>query len=287
MTYEKAKEYFSAYSEGTLDAGLAQSFEAKLKADSKLQAEYEQFEATLKELESLQFEQIEVPFDLNDRISAAVDKSIYDKKRTAQPGWSGWLRNLAFTGLAASAVFGAYWSINNSQVSGRSSVAGPISVAPNSKAVEQMEYSRTDNGIGLEFNPVDKHAITVKGGATGEEKFETSNQVWLHELTNDQPGAASFEVTVEGEELTTFVVVPGKERNEIEGTQGSIVLLAKEIADKYGIPVVIKSKQVLFEAAWPTVTAGSDALKTAQDSLQNLTGVFADMREGILYIGDN
>lgn len=285
MTNEKAREYFSAYSEGTLDAGLAQSFEAKLKADQTLRAEYEQFEATLKELESLRFEQIEVPFDLNDRISAAVDKSIYDKKRTAQPGWALWLRNLAFAGLAAGAVFGAYLSINRGGSEGPAEAGlTPGSKAP--KTIEQVEFSKTPKGVSLEYKPTEKHTISIRGGDAGEQKFETGKELWLHELKNSQPDSALFEVDVQGEVPATIVIVPGTTRNEIEVTQGTVAVLAQEIADKFGVPVVLKTSKAQVEISW-TALDGSDALKTSEMALQNLNGVMADMREGILYIGDN
>lgn len=284
MTNEKAREYFSAYSEGTLDAGLAQSFEVKLKADQTLRAEYEQFEATLKKLESLRFEQIEVPFDLNDRISAAVDKSIYDKKRTAQPGWALWLRNFAFAGLAAGAVFGAYLSINRGGDDG--SAKANILDIRGPKSIEQVEFSRTPKGVGLEYKPTEKHTISIRGGDAGEQKFETGKELWLHELKNSQPDSALFEIDVQGEVPATVVIVPGTIRNEIEVSQGTVAALAQEIADKFGVPVVLKTSKAQVEISWTTLD-GSDALKTSEIALQNLNGVVADMREGILYIGDN
>lgn len=285
MTNEKAREFFSAYSEGTLDAGLAQSFEAKLKADETLRIEYEQFETTLKELESLRFEQIEIPFDLNDRISAAVDKSVYDMKRTAQPGWALWLRNLAFAGLAAGAVFGAYLSINRG--GGEAPVeAGIAPGSKGSKTIEQIEFSKTPKGVSLEFKPTDQHTISIRGGDAGEQKFETGKELWLHELKNSQPDSALFEIDVQGEVPATVVIVPGTTRNEIEVTQGTVATLAQEIADKFGVPVVLKTSKAQVEISW-TALDGSDALKTSEVALQNLNGVMADMREGILFIGDN
>lgn len=286
MTNEKAREYFSAYSEGTLDAGLAQSFEAKLQADQTLRAEYEQFEATLKELESLRFEQIEVPFDLNDRVSAAVDKSIYDKKRTAQPGWALWLRNIAFAGLAAGAVFGAYLSINSGLGQGAQSVGNLGPLVPTTKTIEQVEFSKTPKGVSLEYKPTEKHTVSIRGGDAGEQKFETGKELWLHELKNSQPDSALFEVNVQGEVPATIVIVPGTTRNEIEVSQGTVAVLAQEISDKFGVPVVLKTSKAQVEISWTSLDS-SDALRTSEMALQNLNGVMADMREGILYIGDN
>lgn len=285
MTNEKAREYFSAYSEGTLDAGLAHAFEAKLKADEKLRSEYEQFEATLKELESLRFEQIEVPFDLNDRISAAVDKSIYDKKRSAQPGWALWIRNLAVAGLAAGAVFGAYLSINKTPDQGSPIIGGPVTI-PSQKSIEQIEFTKTPNGVSLEYRPTKSQSVTIRGGEAGDEVFNIGSEGRVHELKNAQPDAAAFEVVIQDETPTTIVIVPGTVRKEIEASQGSVVNLAKAIADKYGIPVVLKTAKVQSEISWPAL-GEADALKASQTGLQNLTGVVPDTRDGVLFISDN
>ncbi|MBC8064736.1 MAG: hypothetical protein H7Y17_07900 [Chlorobia bacterium] len=286
MTNEKAREYFSAYSEGTLDAGLAQSFEAKMKADVNLRDEYAQFETTLKELESLRFEQIEVPFELNDRISAAIDKSIYDKKRSAQPGWSLWLRNLAFGGLACAAVFGAYLSINMASGPGPS-LGGPGPVSPDinrPKTIEQIEYSPTPGGVKMNYQPTDKHTVVIRGGSEGEQTYEVDSNGWINEIKNDQPSAAMFIVEVKGEIPPTIVIVPGSTRKDSSDNQGSLTELAMVIADKYGVSVVVKSQQAESEMSW-TLTE-DDARKATQGALQNMPFV-VDIRKGILYIGDN
>lgn len=285
MTNEKAREFFSAYSEGTLDAGLAHAFEAKLRADDKIRLEYEQFEATLKELESLRFEQIEIPFDLNDRISAAVDKSIYDRKRTAQPSWLLWIRNLAVAGMAAGAVFGAYLSINKTQDQGSPVIGSPVAV-PAQRSIEQIQYSKTPNGLRMEYRPTKAQSVTIRGGEAGEEVLSIGSEGRVHELKNSQPDAAVFEVVMPDETVTTIVIVPGSVRKEVEASQGSVVNLAKAIADKFGIPIVLKTEKAQLEISWPALTE-ADALKASQTGLQNLTGVVPDTRDGVLFIGDN
>lgn len=281
MTNEKAREYFSAYSEGTLDAGLAHSFEAKLNADSSLKLEFDQFEATLKELELLRYEQVEVPFDLNDRIGAAIDRNLYEKKHAAQPKWMFWLRNAAFAGLAAAAVFGAYVSIN-AGANGGPIEAGPgLSPRP-SATIEQIEYSRNEKGVHMKYQPSTPHSVTVKGGSEGEKKFEVGRNGWLNELENSQPAAASFSIDVEGETPATVVVVPGTERISSSTGHGSLVEFAKAIANKYGVPVVIKSSKTAGEVSWDL--ADPDALKAAQTALQ--TSFAVDLRDGIVTIGD-
>ena len=272
MTNEKAREYFSAYSEGTLDAGLAHSFEAKLKVDAGLRGEYDQFVSMLKELEALRYEDIEVPFDLNDRISAAIDKNVFDRKRAAKPAWTLWLRNFGIAGLAAAALYGAYMSINSVATKGVQG-ASPLPVpsqpqkpAVRTDAAEQIEYTKSDKGVQMYFRPSTAHQVEIKGGVDGVNTYTANNQGWFNDLTNSQPASAVFVVDVKGEMPPTLVVVPGTERKTIEATNGSLTELAKAVADQFGVPVVVKSIHTDSELAWKL---GEDALKTVQATLSN------------------
>lgn len=284
MTNEKAREYFSAYSEGTLDAGLAQSFEAKLNADSNLRAEYEQFELTLKELEALRYEEIEVPFDLNERISAAVDKSIYDKKQSAQPGWSVWLRNLAFGALAAAAVYGAYVSINMGKTSGP--VISPVVPGANRQAgpTEEIEFRKSSNGIQMRYQPSAKHTVIIRGASEGEETVEVDRNGWLNELKNEQPDSAMFVVEIKGEAPPMVVIVPGTQRKVSDSGMGSVTEMAQALADQFGVPIILRSEKAESELSWNF--GSNDAHKATEEALRGQQ-FMTDMREGILFIGDN
>lgn len=289
MNNEKAKEYFSAYSEGTLDAGLAQSFEAKLNADANLKAEYEQFESTLKELESLRFEKIEAPFDLNEKISAAVDRSLYEKKRAATPSWTMWLRNTAFAGLAAAALFGAYYTINlkGGGPVDQAGVGGGVTrpVKSTVQPSEQIEYSKHAHGVGMSYKPSEKHTVLIKGGSEGEKTVDVDNSGWLNELKNDQQSSAIFTIEVKGEIPPTIVVVPGTVRAEATTGQGNLVDLARAMADHFGVPVVVRSTNIGSELAWDF--SSGKASQSASDALKGLP-YSADLREsGVLSITDH
>ena len=104
MNNDKAREFFSSYAEGALDAGLKQSFEAQLQRDRDLQSEYHDFERTLEHLGQFKFEEIAVPADLNETISARLDRNLYDRKHNAAPTWHLWLRNFAIAGVSAAAA---------------------------------------------------------------------------------------------------------------------------------------------------------------------------------------
>src|SRR2546429_9984360 len=101
MNQEKAKEFFSNYYEGTLEPGLAQALEHAMSRDGGIRDDYHHFEQSYEELSSLKFETIEIPFDLNDKILANIDRHIYDNRRSQQPAWTTWLRNLSIASISA------------------------------------------------------------------------------------------------------------------------------------------------------------------------------------------
>lgn len=290
MTNEKAREYFSAYSEGTLDAGLAHSFEAKLKVDAGLRGEYDQFVSMLKELEALRFEEIEVPFDLNDRIGAAVDKDIYDRKRAAKPAWTMWVRNLSFAGLAAVAIYGAYVGIYSAMGIGVSeanffgfSCAKPIEPEARPHVVEQIQYENLGKGLRLFLKPTQPKTIVIEGGKDGPDTETANDGGWTYDIDNPNTGASVFIVKFDGDKDRTIVVVPGSDRKPIGSTHGSLVELSKAVADQFGVPVVIKSDRVNTELAWKV---GEDALSTLQGSLTDPT-LSTAMTQGVLHVESN
>jgi len=284
MNNEKAREYFSAYSEGTLDAGLARAFESKLNADSGLKQEFDLFQSTVRELDSLREEAIEIPFDLNERISAAVDRSIYEKKQTAQLGWTLWLRNLAFGGLAAAAIVAAYMSITSGSHGGPASAGIGINSPAPVRTIEQIEYKKSKNGIQMDYRPSAKHTVSIKGGREGDKTVDVDANGWLNNLSNDQPQAAVFVVEVAGELPPTSVVVPGTERSNSGIGQGSLEELGKAIANKYGIPVLIKVDKLGGELSWNL--SDPDGYAATQTAL-NGVAYRVDMKDGILTISDN
>src|SRR5688500_10784952 len=99
MNASKAREFFSSYFEGTLDAGLRQAFERRLHTDAEIQAEYRAFERTMGQLSTLKDLEVEVPFDLHERISARVDLHIFEAKRAKGSPWIAMWKPLLIGGL--------------------------------------------------------------------------------------------------------------------------------------------------------------------------------------------
>src|SRR5947209_1700267 len=103
MNLAKARDYFSAYYEGSLERGLKQAFETRLAEDAQLQAEFAAFEKTMKGLEAFGAVEIEPPADLHERITARLDHAIWEQKRTASRFTGlGWWK-MGFMGAAVAA----------------------------------------------------------------------------------------------------------------------------------------------------------------------------------------
>ena len=110
MTHDKAREFFSAYYEGTLEPGLRASLGRRLEADARLQAEYDAFVGTVTSLDALRHEAVAIPAYLSDRIALRLDPAFEAKAvpfwktlfvpRAATPHY-GWAMALAGTFLVA------------------------------------------------------------------------------------------------------------------------------------------------------------------------------------------
>ena len=104
LNHEKAREYFSAYHEGTLERGLKETFERALSTDAQVQAEYRAFERLMGSLESLKAEAPEPEFDLHEAIARRLDKHIYDEARRAKHPIFAWWKSAALGGLSPGSI---------------------------------------------------------------------------------------------------------------------------------------------------------------------------------------
>lgn len=253
MTNEKARDFFSAYYEGSLEPGLCVSFEQKLKADSRLKDEYTSFARTMGDLGVLASEEIEIPEDLHERITARLDRHIYDRKRSAQPAWSVWIRNFAFAAVGAIAVFGAILALNNRG-------GGPLTagIASVSASKEKIGYAITDAGINLTFAPATPKAVIVTDAegkllsrsVAGDDPRAQFNTL----LSNPLMNASVFGVSIEGSQSIEYFAIPGKERSSVGDGEGTLVEMAKAVADYYKVPVHVDVALPTEKVSWTFAT---------------------------------
>jgi hypothetical protein len=281
MNSEKAKEFFSAYAEGTLDASLTQSLEQRLRADSALMAEFRDFRETIEELDTLKFQPVEIPFDLNERISAKLDRHIYEQKQTKAPAWNLWARNVAFAGLAAAAVFGAIVGINARGAANISGIPAPLD------PVNQLTVSALDNGVALQYRPSVERTLSVRSGTSGAllREFKIGSGGWANNLQNKQPEPALFDVSIQGEDPATLIAVPGVRPFRVAEGEGSLKEFARSLAGFYHVPVVLKSSGAGETVKWSfsdtdPVAAAAKVLDSQRFSVESRTS-------GVLWIQGN
>lgn len=273
MNLEKAKEFFSAYYEGSLEAGLRESFERRLKTDAVLRGEYEAFERTMLELEGLKFLTVPVPEDLNERIAQRLDKHIHDQKRVSSAGWTGWIRNLAFAGLAAAAVFGAILTI--SRGGGDASQASVVTASGS----PQLQAKASDRDVLLTYNVKGSETVTVRNSDGIElTKVSLKDQTWENTLTNPLASSALFHVEIAGTGEHVQLVLPGTARETAKTGDGTLIDFAKALSGFYRLPVMVRAKDTARSVRWDfreadVTKAASTALAPESNAQLTVAGV--------------
>jgi len=267
MNPEKARDQFSAYFEDTLDAGLRRAFETRLASDAKLQAEYRAFQKTMEDLDSLKFEEIEVPIFLSDRIATRLET----ERLKAKPRWNpfaAWTRGLAFASIAAVAIIGTVITLNT-----KSSGPGTGSVV--SQAANELDYVVQNGQVVVKFSPSSHRALVVSVNSVNKTIAPTAPSDVP--LTNPNSSATSFRVKLDGDRAATLIVVPGVTVSKVRSGSGNVEDFAKSLADAFHVPVRVDAANAEARLNWNL--EGSDAQKAATTALEGL-GYTADSRSG-------
>lgn len=249
MNANKAREYFSAYFEGDLDAGLKQQFEQTLQNDAEVRSEYELFTQTMQFLADYEEQEIEIPFDLNEQISRKVDSHVWNQKQSEKPGFFAQWRMAIVGGAAALAILAAVVTIN----SNGSQEFTPSGLTPSQNA-QVFPLSYSDDQIRLNIKATDAMTITVVDLDT-EAVIETlevkKNTVFDGPLTNEKSEAAALQINFGGSEMDPIVVVlPGAvDSPDLEG-EGTAVEFAKAVAQTFRTPVIVRLSEREMLLTW-------------------------------------
>jgi len=258
MTNEKARDFFSAYYEGSLEAGLNLSMEQRLKADPELSAEYASFVETLDHLGTLKFEEIAIPADLNEKIAARLDRFVYEEKRNAKPALTLWLRNFGFAAVAAAAIAGAVISLRGRGDTAKAGLAPDLAAAS-----DHISYDVSNDGVKVHFVPGTAKTVVI----TDEQGKERSREAigdaahpeMLSVLANDRASATIFEIRGATDPVGSYIAIPGKVHSTINAGEGTTVALAKALSDYYRIPVTLRVNQPNATVSWTFSSADSVA----------------------------
>lgn len=279
MTQDKAREYFSAYHEGTLEAGLRASFERKLLAEPLLQEEYDAFVTTVMALQGLRSEPIEVPSYLSVRIDDRLDAA---RAASTAPFWSSWFaprttgpRFVWATGLAAVALVAAVGlrGMNTPGVQTSGVVSG---------STESVIWTQGDAGVTVTFagGAARRVAIDAEGGEIQNVAVAAGQPLELT-LSNPNRLARRFKVLMNDDLLAT-VAVPGSRPAPRQAGQGTVTEFASALADAYRVPVIVKSVGAGATVRWNFQSA--DARTAAEQGLDG-QGNAVMMEGNVLQIG--
>jgi len=279
MNLSRARELFSAYFEGELDAALKHQFEATLNSNPELQDEYAEFVSFYGELGSMVEEEIEVPMYLSDRIATRLEEAQAKRSNGLGSFGFGWLTGafsrFALGGLVAAAILGAGIGIMSK---GGPAAAGLIpGFNPSEKSsainVNPLEYSFDGQLLSLTYQVQEHQTLTVNGQPVRAKR--TGDRSISVNLPNPGLKAAEVIIAIEGGNLRETLVVPGKDRSGPTASTGQIQEFAHALADRYGIPVRLPASDSKAAIAWNfTATNAYDAAKSALDK----TGFTSDKR---------
>lgn len=261
MNAHKAREYFSAHYEGSLDRGLRESFERVLRSDAQIQAEYKAFCRTMDQLGQFGIPDVEPPSDLHDRIMARLDLNAWEQKQQKKPAFAWWKTAFVAAAVIAIAAFGAIRA--GQDTSGTPTEAG---VVPQMPARARLDVKPAQNGVSLSYPRVGRRVVSILD-ADGQEKerIELVNQAIEGKLlTNEGSTAAIVEIVIE--DAHTWIALPGQGDLIPAVGQGDIRQLALDIANQCRIPVVYQGAELDLN---PWTIDSSDAHRSAETALAN------------------
>jgi len=267
MNQEKAREYFSGYYEGTLERGLRQTLEQRMRTDAQLQAEYRAFERTMDHLDMLKYETIEVPSYLSDRIATRIEEAQASVKRTNPLVL--WLPRFAIGGLAAAALlFGAINIFNPGKGPSESSVITTPGISAPVPLAGVVTVTTEGHSVKVSYQSSTPHTVVITDGQGQSGSYQLlANQPFGMGLKNPNAQATMFEVKVSDGGTDEFIAVPGTAPQPNASDSGTVADFAKVLADKFNSPVVLKVQDPSKAMSWDLDS--DSAMATAQKYLDS------------------
>lgn len=263
----KARDHFSAYFEGTLEPGLKESFERTLAQDATVSAEYRAFVKTVKAINALQDQEIEVPFNLHERISARLDHSEWEAKQNRKTSWlSNIWRPATLVGVACLAIFGTIFSMLN-RGGGQMGQAGLLPGLESGKP--QLSISGDKLFVNADSNGNATLQVRDLVGEKLVSEIPLTSRVHAP-LVNSSEKAVILEIKDSKTWKSVLVALPGRQSDVATSGSGSIRDLALAASDHFGTPVQIESTDLNAKVNWKF---SSDSADHAPESVFDLKGL--------------
>ncbi|MCH8979873.1 MAG: hypothetical protein IH945_11620 [Armatimonadetes bacterium] len=280
MNQSKARDFYSAYFEGTLDSGLTQAFERALRTEAEIKAEYEQFVRVMDDLKACR-SPVEPPADLHLKIRERVDAHILSTDRKDRTGilFFAW-KPLAYGAVAAMAIIGVVASFTNRSAG----PGGPAEAAFASIQESAPAIVFEDGETRLNYSAGSQNVVSVYRHSDGTLVFEEvlQSQTIESPLFNGSDDATLVSVHFASRYGTLFVAVPGSTIQTDGERTGTVLDLMTSLAGKYKVPVVLASDLTAVGMSWQF--DGTDAALACQDELKAI-GLRVETREnGLVWI---
>jgi hypothetical protein len=251
MNASKARDFFSAYYEGELTHGLAESFERALVNDAALKFEYEEFCSTMKMLEEPDVE-IEVPFDLHDKIMARLDHQAWEAKQTQKAGLFGRWRLAMVGGLAAVAILAGVSSLNKPN-NGSMSTSNFVPVNGTANQVtEEVKATFVDGALSIQIKAKSgsKYSIRKISDDTVLADLVVRDKMLSQVIINDNAQGQAFTVLNSKGEEKMLIVLPGTTQGTMLKGEGSVMDLSVAMADAFRTPMIVRAQDREKSVTW-------------------------------------
>jgi hypothetical protein len=251
---------------------LKQTLEQRLQTDPELARDYASFRATMEMLSGLAAEVIEAPVFLSDRIATRVEEA-QAKRSKSGLGWILWVRNLAFAGVAATAILGAFLALRGNGATSEARLTPGV----DRPVAKKIEFKPNGRDVDLTYTATDATSVVITSGDKVDRRPLQRGQSLITLLKNPNPSPALFTVTVAGDaEGTVQIVLPGSEKlTKLDG-EGNAVALAKALAAHFQVPVMLRVSDAEKLQRWnfagqglPAVITALEAEKVAVDQLES------------------
>jgi hypothetical protein len=241
MNLDKAREYYSDYFEGSLEPGLKNQFERQLNDHAEVREDYEAFVQAMSLFDDIREDDVEVPFDLHDKILARVDHHIWEKERSKPKGIGAWWRTLAVGGVAALGIIGTLYTLVNRSNGGENMVSG-VGIINGGQTAPAPQFTANGSQLMLNLPAAAGTEMQVLLQNTGAE---------LSKVKFSEPSvSAPIKFTGAGGELVKIVFTRGDKKSETivalpggsaeaTGTNSTIAKLGLAMAARYKVPVLV------------------------------------------------